>query len=124
MSTRNTKQKKLILDIINSSCCHPSAFYIFEEARKVMPNISLGTVYRNLAVLEEKSNIRKIKVDNVDRYDNVMVKYNHFICVKCKGIFDIMDEENSYDININGNMVIDYEIYYKGICKKCLKKES
>ena len=49
---KNTKQKKVILDIINNSNNHLDAYQIYDEARKQISNISLGTVYRNLGGLE------------------------------------------------------------------------
>lgn len=123
MVKRNTRQRELILDIVNNSCNHLNAISIYEEARLVLPNISLGTVYRDLNDLEKSHSIRKIRVDNVDRYDNLKSRHNHFLCNSCKVIFDIFEDRDDYNKDINGNMVIDYEVYYKGICKECLEKE-
>ena len=80
---RNTKQRDLILNIINNSYNHLTAEEVYEIARKEISNISLGTVYRNLIVLTNLRKIRKIKTfDAKDHYDR-MHKHNHFIC----GIF-------------------------------------
>ena len=54
---RNTKQKDLILKIINNSCSHPNTNEIYELAREEIPNISLGTVYRNLNRLVDLNQI-------------------------------------------------------------------
>ena len=67
---RNTKQRDLILQIINNSYNHPCAYDIYLDCKKEIPNISLGTVYRNLNTLLESNSIQKIKsTDNIDRYD-------------------------------------------------------
>ena len=54
-----TKQRQLILDIINRSCSHPSAEEIYREAKQIMPSIALGTVYRNLGLMAKDGEIRR-----------------------------------------------------------------
>lgn len=121
---RKTRQSDLILDIINNSHTHLTAFGVYELARRSINNISLGTVYRNLNTLVENNEIRRIKgLDSEDHYDNIKVSHNHFICGECKNIYDVYDDEK---ISINNNLgkVMNYEIYYKGICKNCLGKDN
>ncbi len=121
---RNTRQKDLILEIINSSYSHPSASEIHEKCLKKIPSISLGTVYRNLNLLVDLGLIRRIKMnDNIDRFDR-NDEHVHFICTRCLRIVDIHDDFFKGDINIGNNRVMDYEINFKGICDKCLKKEG
>ena len=67
---RLTKQKKLILDIINNSHEHLSAESIYNECRKVLPNISLGTVYRNLNQLSDMNLIKRLKVQEFELWQN------------------------------------------------------
>lgn len=62
---KNTKQKKVILDIINNSNNHLDAYQIYDEARKQISNISLGTVYRNLGGLENDNLIISLMVNGV-----------------------------------------------------------
>lgn len=117
---RKTRQKNLILKIINNSCSHPTANEIYEEARKEIENISLGTVYRVLNNLIEKGEIRMIHtIDNIHRYDNIKVKHDHFICVKCGRVEDVDKMRNIDLATINDNKVLDCDITYKGICSKC-----
>ncbi len=117
---RNTKQKDLILKIINNSCNHPTANEVYEIARLDIPNISLGTVYRILNNLVEKGKIRNINtMDDIHHYDNINHKHDHFICIKCGLVEDV--EKNSKEIKtINNNQVLDCDITYKGICEKCI----
>lgn len=117
---RNTKQKDLILKIINNSCTHPNANEVYEEARREIPNISLGTVYRILNNLVEKGKIRTIQsTNNIHRYDNINWKHDHFICIKCGEVEDIEKTNNKEIRIINNNKVLDCDITYKGICQKC-----
>lgn len=117
---RNTKQKNLIFEIVNNSYDHLNAYQIYEIARKEISNISLGTVYRNLSNLVEENKIREIEVDGTLRFDRNDI-HVHFICNKCSGIIDVFDgvlDNNEY---IDGNLVMDYDIKIKGICKKCME---
>ena len=64
---RNTKQKDLILKIINNSCTHPNANEVYEKAREELPNISLGTVYRNLADLLKSVEGKLDKANEIEK---------------------------------------------------------
>lgn len=120
---RNSKQRDLIFDIINNSYNHPTAYDIYEIARKEIDNISLGTVYRNINLLEEQGKVKRIKMnDNIDRFDKAFSNHSHFICIKCSKIIDIDKEflkEYSY---LCGNKIIKTEVSFKGICEDCLKE--
>lgn len=121
---RITKQRTLILDIINNSHEHLSAEEIYEASLKVINNISLGTVYRNLNRLVADNLIRKIKANGKNRYDQKNVKHNHFFCNRCHKIIDIFTD---YQIPFKDNeigIINEYEINLKGICMKCLEKEK
>lgn len=118
---RNTRQRELILDIINKSYIHPSAYDIYLECKTEIPNISLGTVYRNLNTLIDSNMIQKIKInDNIDRYDK-MITHSHFICINCNKIIDINKSFN-YEDNIEDNKVLNCKIIFEGICKECKKE--
>ena len=85
-----SKQKKLITEILAASYAHPTASQIFEEARKRMPNIALGTVYRNLNELTQDGRIRKIRVpDGPDRFDRTVHPHEHVICSVCGKVCDL-----------------------------------
>ena len=117
---RNTKQKDLILKIVNNSHIHPSAYEVYEKAREELPNISLGTVYRILNNLIETGKIKTVQsINNIHRYDNNNWKHDHFICIKCGKVEDVEKIKNKEINIINDNKVLDCDITYKGICNKC-----
>ena len=120
---RNTRQRELILSIIDNSYNHPSAYDIYNLCKKKMKNISLGTVYRNLNYLFEQGLIRRINMpDGSFRFDRCS-KHNHFICNNCDKVVDVYNDIN-FDKNIiSDNLVIDYEIYFRGKCKDCIEEE-
>jgi Fe2+ or Zn2+ uptake regulation protein len=120
---RNTIQRELILDIINNSYSHPNAYDIYIECRKKIPNISLGTVYRNLNTLVETNKIQKIKsTDNIDRYDKIL-NHSHFICIKCNKILDI-NEKVDYNEYVGNNKVLNCKLILEGLCEDCRKEEK
>lgn len=122
---RNTKQKEVILNIVNHNYNHLTALEIYEEARKIIPDISLGTVYRNLNLLVELKKIRLIKMkDNTNRFDRIDDRHSHFICLKCGKIIDIYENYLDNQKIIDENIVMDYEINFKGICKSCSKERK
>jgi len=89
--TRNTRQRGVILDILQESCSHPTAETIYREARRVLPNISLGTVYRNLNFLRDQGTVREIRPSEggSSRFDGTDTPHAHFHCVHCSALLDI-----------------------------------
>ena len=99
---RNTKQSNLVLDIVNSSCNHPTAYDVYMESIKIIPNISLTTVYRNLNKLVEKRLIQRFELkDNIVRYDKNTC-HDHFICTCCGNVYDLERSNIMYDDMIDG----------------------
>jgi len=118
---RSSKQKELIEFIVNSSHIHPTAEEIYEISKETIPNISLGTVYRNLSTLVNEKQIRKIKVDEAKyRYDHNKDKHAHFICTKCSNIIDLPENIFKGVEEFDGNVVTDIDLSLTGICKDCL----
>lgn len=121
---RNTKQKSLVLDIVSHSFSHPTALEIYLECLHFIPNISLGTVYRNLNLLEALGQIQKVEVPGgTVRYDRVG-NHDHFVCVRCGKIMDLERKKISYDEMIDGNQILNCKVRYDGICFDCLNKKE
>lgn len=121
---RTTKQRMAILNIVNNSFTHPTAMDIYWECRKIMPNISLGTVYRNLSNLEDDNQIKKISFDDrLERFDHIN-KHSHYFCTCCRKIIDLHETYVKDFSKIQGNVVNDCEVIFKGKCKDCVKKEG
>ena len=123
-SFRKTKQSTLILDIINKSCEHLNANDVYNKCLKDINNISLGTVYRNLNNLVDNHQIRKIiDLNGVEHFDNLKISHNHFICINCNHIYDIIDDVEM-PLSCEFGNIESYEITYKGICHNCCKEEN
>ena len=120
-----TKQKKLILQIIEKSHVHPTAEDIFKEARQHMPKIALGTVYRNLNSLVEDGLVRRVTTSGVpDRFDQVKVKHDHLVCRSCGQIKDVETDGILAQLkSLTGEDIISYELNAYYLCETCKSKE-
>lgn len=119
---RNTKQRSLVLEIVNDSYNHPTAYEIYQNCIKALPNISLGTVYRNLNVLVELGSIQQLEVPGqMTRYDR-NICHSHFVCIQCFKIIDLKESDISFKNHIDGNLVVHCKVCYEGICCDCLRK--
>jgi len=120
---RNTQQRKVILDILRSTDIHPTADWIYERARQVIPNISLGTVYRNLKILKDEGLIIELNDGKQSRFDGRVDQHFHFKCVSCNSIYDIdniqiVNVEHA-DLKKEGYQVHSFDVIFSGICPKC-----
>lgn len=121
---RQTKQKQLVYDIVNSSYEHLTANEVYEQARHAISNISLGTVYRILNGLAAKQKILRITtksgIDHFDRFDEQ--QHQHFICDDCGKIVDIFHIDYSYQYDeLKDYQVNNVKITFTGLCNDCSK---
>lgn len=75
--SRNTKQKKAVLKFLNSDKIHPTAQEIFKKIKIEIPNVSRGTVYRNLESLKKEKKIRELCINGIKKFESIMDKKNH-----------------------------------------------
>ena len=123
-SQRVTKQKTAILDILRSVDCHPTAEWLYQEARKKIPGISLGTVYRNLNQLRDNGEIIELNYgSSQSRFDGRRDKHYHFCCTDCENIYDLhmtpiksieAKAKSASDFHITG-----YRLEFYGTCNAC-----
>lgn len=128
MKKRSTIQRSLVLDAVNRLRCHASANEIYAAIIKEHPTISRATVYRNLKVLADMGQIRRIEIPgNADCYDHIRNPHCHVKCNVCGRIFDVdMDFVNGLENKIrdtHGFDFIDYEIIFRGICPTCKEQK-
>ncbi|NLT14710.1 MAG: transcriptional repressor [Clostridiales bacterium] len=122
-----SRKREAILEKIRGTASHPTADWIYEEVRKEIPDISLGTVYRNLAVFKDEGLIISIGVvDGQERFDANTGEHTHFICLGCGDVLDIeadidsgLNEKVSRD---NGLDIMFRHLNFYGKCKKCANK--
>lgn len=129
MNTKHSKQREEILGYLSTRKDHPTADAVYTAIRHSIPNISLGTVYRNLTLLADTGQILRLRVgDGVDHFDYDTSPHYHFICTQCGGVSDLtMDSIDfiedtagaNFDGKINGHVT-----YFYGICGQCYKEKT
>mgnify|MGYP002510136986 CR=1 FL=1 len=120
-------QRETLLNILRGTNTHPTADWLYQEARKVLPNISLGTVYRNLAMMSECGHILKLDFGtDSDHFDGDISPHYHFFCKQCGKIIDLL---LPYDSRINDlaeqddcGTILGHSLHFQGICQDCLTK--
>jgi len=121
---RETKQREAILRVLRNTKAHPTADLIYEEVKKEIPNISKGTVYRNLRVLQEDGAITELNLDStLSRYEFKQESHYHFRCERCGRVFDL-DEPVNTEIDKRvaertGFKVSHHQTEFRGLCKDC-----
>lgn len=120
-----TEQRRLIHGIIMQSDDHPTAEMVYARAKRLMPSIAIGTVYRNLKLMVDSGEIRHISLHGEpDRYDRTLLQHDHFVCVRCKKVFDCFSGDLSKHISDHtGIEVISYDLSIHCLCDDCRKLE-
>lgn len=121
---RKTKQREVILDVLRNTDCHPTADWIYQEVRKELPNISLGTVYRNLRCLTEMGEALELCYGSTySRFDGNPEPHYHFVCEKCGQVYDmgmtVMRDLEKLAAADTGFTVTDHRLEFYGICSAC-----
>ena len=118
---RKSKQRDAIITELKSRYDHPTAMDLYLSVREQIPNLSLGTLYRNLSQLEECGEIIKIPDGAQDRFDGNPAPHAHFKCNDCGKVYDIniCDDclKNNNDRNIS--QIYGYSLILFGKCKSC-----
>ena len=118
---RYSRQRELVTDILKGRCDHPTADMIYASAREIEPNISLGTVYRNLKLLADEGVIITLETEDKRlHYDGDTSRHSHFICNKCGRIVDLFKPSKTPDeIKELGLEVMGEKCIYYGHCVDC-----
>ncbi len=121
---RYSRQRELIKDILKGRCDHPTADMVYASAREIAPDISLGTVYRNLKLLADEGLILTLETEDKRlHYDGDTSRHSHFICNECGKIIDLFKPiETPAELKEAGLMVTEEKCIYYGYCKECRVK--
>lgn len=121
--TRMTRQRFLILETLRSVDTHPTADELYAMVRKDMPRISLGTVYRNLDVLEDQGEILCLEQAGTQkRFDGNTAPHQHVRCTRCGRVGDIhppVDLPPCRRVKVPGFTIENISLHFSGICDTC-----
>ena len=122
---KHSKKRDAILQALRSTDCHPSAEWVYNQVKPVYPDISLGTVYRNLALFEETGEVIAVAtVDGQKRYDATADPHTHFICEDCHSVIDVETPQPFAEMykalrNQHGLKASHHSLTFYGKCDKC-----
>ena len=124
-----SRQRESIKNYLMATKEHPTADEVYMNVKQEFPNISLGTVYRNLNLLTDIGEAIKISTPNGgDRFDGKLEPHNHFLCTKCGRLLDLeLDMQSIDEVNLlaaenfDGVITSSSTLFY-GECSDCIKK--
>lgn len=124
-----SRQRESIKNYLMTTKDHPTADMVYMHVKQQFPNISLGTVYRNLNLLTDIGEAIKISTpDGGDRFDGKIEPHNHFLCTRCGRLLDLdMDMHSIREVNrlaaenFDGIITSSSTLFY-GECSDCIKK--
>ena len=125
-SLKYSRQRESIKELLNNSCDHPTADMVYMSVRQEFPNISLGTVYRNLNLLADLGEAIKITTPNGGvHFDGRTAPHYHFCCNHCGSVIDLdLKELNCINEAAGENfdgIIESHSMMFYGTCKDCLK---
>ena len=127
MEYRNSRQRQRILEILKETKSHPTADWVYKKLKEEIPELSLGTIYRNLNVLLEQGQIEKLPYGSTfDRYEAKIEPHYHLICETCGTVEDFIMPQyadiNKHAEKLGSFKILRHRIEFFGTCKKCLKE--
>ena len=126
-AVRYSKKREAILEAIRSTTCHPSADWVYQTLKPTHPDLSLGTVYRNLEFFRQHGNIISVGVvKGQERFDATTDPHTHFVCSCCGNVIDL--DGILPDLGLDravcekyGLSVERHELLFHGQCQDCMK---
>ena len=122
---KNSKKRQALLEALCHSKEHPTAEMLYNQLKPEFPELSLGTVYRNLGVLVQEGLIKSVgHVNGQERYDAMMEAHPHFVCRNCHGVIDLELPDTVSDMygEISEHFHCspeDYSLTINGLCPQC-----
>lgn len=125
VSTKRFRKREAILNCLRRATTHPGAEWVYEQLKPEIPDLSLGTVYRNLSLFKEQGLIRSVGcVKGVERFDGDTRPHVHFICEECASVIDLTELDIPESLNRDaekaiGGRVDACNVTFFGICENC-----
>jgi Fe2+ or Zn2+ uptake regulation protein len=125
---RATRQLAAVYDALAASSDHPTADQIFRRVRRVLPRVSLGTVYRNLDKLREQGRLRVVRLEGgLAHYDAMIDAHDHFICERCAAVVDLPG--NARPLDVGALRAAGYAVHWQttalyGVCRACARRTT
>lgn len=129
-STKQFRKRNAILSYLQSVTTHPSAEMVFTDLKQQIPDLSIGTVYRNLNLFKEQGLATSVAtVKGVERFDGNTQPHVHFICSQCDAVKDlhqicVPQELKTAAEDSSGCRVEECRLCFTGVCSQCINSEE
>lgn len=120
---KHSRKRDAILECVRSTRLHPSADWVYAQLKPEIPDLSLGTVYRNLSLLKQEGVITSVGVvDGMERFEGNTVPHAHFVCSHCSAVIDVdgIDPPQSLCQQVTCGSVRECVLTFTGICNQCV----
>lgn len=118
-----TKPREWIVQYLDGNKNHPTALDIFDDIRKNEKSVSFATVYNTLETLVKSGVVTEIAIDSQSsRFDPDVSDHAHFVCTKCKKVFDVYSDSIKAAFKDVPGKVESVSVVVRGECNKCMKK--
>lgn len=126
---KRSRQRDRILSLLHSTKMHPTAGWIYESLKLEMPDLSLGTVYRNLKILEMQGKLQVLHSGSgFDRFDGDVHPHYHLICTTCGAVEDvdlpIQSELEQKAKALSGQRINGHRLDFFGLCTRCADQKN
>lgn len=124
------RKRNAILSCLQQTKAHPSAEWIYASLKPQIPDLSLGTVYRNLALFKEQGLITSLgTVQGVERFDAETAPHVHHICCQCGKVQDMEQIRVPGELcqaaeKEAGGQVVSCQLTFTGYCGECEKEKE
>ena len=128
-ATKQFRKRNAILSYLQSTKSHPSADMVYAALKPEIPDLSLGTVYRNLAMFRQQGSVASLgTVNGVERFDGNTQPHVHFICTGCSAVVDMPQLQVPVQMihavqDRIGGMVEDCQLSFSGLCRNCTAQQ-
>lgn len=128
-TTKHFRKREAILTCLRQTTTHPSADWVYARLKPEFPDLSLGTVYRNLALFKEQGLIQSVgTVSGVERFDGDIRPHAHHVCTACGCVGDLQDASILEELSrlascITEGSVSGCQLTFTGLCRDCMEKE-
>ena len=129
-TTRYSKKRTAIYAALLETDTHPTAEWLYRRLKPEYPDLSLGTVYRNLARFKEDGEVVSVGVvGGQERFDANTEPHPHFVCSRCGGVYDLhgLERDEALDARVEehfGHRVDSHDLIFHGVCRHCRAVED
>ena len=118
-----------ILNALQETDVHPTADWVYARLKPRYPNLSLGTVYRNLKKFCENGRAVSVGVINgQEHFDGRVDPHAHFVCKQCGAVLDVPEEffQEEDFVRLFAKYRLQVEnarVLFEGLCPPCQESE-